>query len=195
MRIVRRDFLKLMGSGGVAATLPLDLSFAAGYPTRPITQVVSTALGGGVDTVARAVSAADENQSRRRDDQFGQQDRRHHLDRHQVRVRPAGSDGYTWLACPGFDRGLRILNLDTTVTYKDWQYFGCDTSYMSIAVLPDSPIKSLADLLEQGRKEPGKLRMATNGPGGTWYLAALLVQRASKAKYHARCPTTAASRR
>jgi len=75
------------------------------------------------------------------------------------------------------------LNLDTTVPYKDWQYFGCDTSYMSIAVLPNSPIKSLADLLEQGRKEPGKLRMATNGPGGTWYLAALLVERASKAKF------------
>ena len=46
MSVIRRDFLKLMGAAGAATTLPFDASFAASYPTRPITQVVSTALGG-----------------------------------------------------------------------------------------------------------------------------------------------------
>jgi tripartite-type tricarboxylate transporter receptor subunit TctC len=182
MSVIRRDFLKLMGAAGAATTLPFDASFAAGYPNRPITQVVSTALGGGVDTVARAVSAQmKKNLGNATINSVNKTGGTSSIATKFVFSQP--SDGYTWLACPGFDRGLRILNLDTTVPYKDWQYFGCDTSYMSLAVLPNSPIKDLADLLEQGRKKPGGLRMATNGPGGTWYLAALLVERASKASF------------
>jgi tripartite-type tricarboxylate transporter receptor subunit TctC len=181
MGIIRRDFLKLVGATGASVALPLDMSFGAGFPSKPISQIVSTTQGGGVDSVTRTL----------------QPHMQKYLGGHiNTTNKPGGtssiatkyvfsqaSDGYTWLSCPGFNRGLRILNLDTTVNYSDWQFFGCDTSYMSIAVLKDSPIKDMADLIERGRKEPGKLRMATNGPGGTWYLAALLVQRASKGKY------------
>jgi putative tricarboxylic transport membrane protein len=182
MGIIRRDFLKLMGAAGAATTLPFDASFAASLTSRPITQVVSTSLGGGVDTVARNLEPLMEhNLGGATINSINKTGGTSSIATKYVFSQP--SDGHTWLACPGFDRGLRILNLDNTVNYKDWQYYGCDTSYMSIAVLPDSPIKSLEDLLEKGRKEPGKLRMATNGPGGTWYLAALLVERASKAKY------------
>jgi tripartite-type tricarboxylate transporter receptor subunit TctC len=42
-----------MGATGAAAALPFDVSFGAGYPNRPIMQVISTSLGGGVDTVGR----------------------------------------------------------------------------------------------------------------------------------------------
>ncbi len=182
MGIIRRDFLKLMGAGGAAATLPFDLSYAAGFPNRPITQVVSTALGGGVDTVARAVSAQMKiNLGNATINSVNKTGGTSSIATKFVFSQP--SDGYTWLACPGFDRGLRILGKDTTVPYKDWQYFGCDTSYMSLAVLPNSPIKDLADLIDRAHKKPGGLRMATNGPGGTWYLAALLVERASKTKF------------
>lgn len=182
MTIIRRDFLKLMGAAGAATTLPLDLSYAAGFPDRPITQVVSTSLGGGVDTDARQLEPLMEHYlGNATINSINKTGGTSSIATKYVYSRP--SDGYTWLACPGFDRGLRTLNLDHTVPYSDWQYYGCDTSYMSIAVLPDSPIKSMDDLIEKGRKSPGEIRMAANGPGGTWYLAALLVQRASKAKF------------
>ena len=182
MSVIRRDFLKLIGAGGAAATLPFDMSLAAGFPSRPITQVVSTSLGGGVDTDARQLEPLmEKNLGGATINSINKTGGTSSIATKFVYSKPA--DGYTWLACPGFDRGLRILNLDNTVNYKDWQYYGCDTSYMSIAVLPNSPIKDMNDLLEKGRKEPGKIRMATNGPGGTWYLAALLVERAGKAKY------------
>lgn len=182
MTIIRRDFLKLMAAAGATTTLPLELAYAAGYPSRPITQVVSTSLGGGVDTVARAlVPYLEKNLGGATINTVNKTGGTSSIATKYVFNQPA--DGYTWLSCPGFDRGLRILNLDNTVPYKDWQYYGCDTSYMSLSVLPDSPIKSMADLIDKGRKEPGKIRMATNGPGGTWYLAALLVERAAKAKF------------
>jgi len=182
MSVIRRDFLKLMGATGAAAALPFDVSFGAGYPNRPITQVISTSLGGGVDTVGRRLEPLmEQNLGGATINSINKTGGTSSIATKFVFSQP--SDGYTWLACPGFDRGLRILNLDNTVNYKDWQYYGCDTSYMSLAVLPNSPIKDLADLLDKGRKNPGHIRMATNGPGGTWYLAALLVQRASKAKY------------
>ncbi len=182
MTIIRRDFLKLMSAAGAATTLPLDLSYAANFPSRPVTQVVSTSLGGGVDTVARQLEPLmEKNLGGATINSINKTGGTSSIATKYVFGQP--SDGHTWLACPGFDRGLRILNLDQTVPYKDWQYYGCDTSYMSIAVLPDSPIKTMDDLLDKGRKNPGQIRMATNGPGGTWYLAALLVERAGKAKY------------
>ena len=173
----RRDFLKGTGVLVGSAALPLE-AFAAAYPTRPITAVVATALGGGVDTVMRTLSPIFEPA----------------LNNATINVvnKPGATgsiagtyvlnqppDGYHWFCAGSFNRGLRPLGLMTAVPYKDWQYYGVDTSIASVSVLPDSPIKDMEDLIRRAKDNPGKLRMATNGLGGTWHIAGSLIMQQS----------------
>lgn len=182
MDIIRRDFLRLMGATGAAASLPLNLAFGAQYPSRPITAAVTTAQGGGVDTVMRNVEPLIERElGGATVNVINKTGGTGSIATQFIYTQP--SDGYWWLACAGFNRGLRILDLHPTVPYLDWQFFGADTSIASVGVLPDSPIKDMNDLIKRGRDEPDKLRMSTNGLGGTWHLAAVLVMRDTKAKY------------
>lgn len=173
----RRDFLKGGGLLLGSVALPSEL-FAASWPSRPITAFVATALGGGVDQVMRSLAPIIEPA----------------LDNATVNIvnktgatgSIAGSyvmnqppDGYSWFCAGSFNRGLRPMGLMNAVPYKDWQYFGVDTSIASISVLPDSPIKDMEDLIRKAKDAPGKLRLATNGLGGTWHLAATLVMQQS----------------
>lgn len=180
--IERRDFLKLIGATGVAATLPLDASFGADWPSRPITAVVSTSQGGGVDTVMRNLEPLlEERLGGATINVTNKTGGTSSIATKYVFSQP--SDGNWWLSCPGFNRGLRVLDLIDTVEYTDWQFYGCDTSIASVGVLPDSPIKDMDDLIKRGKDNPGELRMSTNGPGGTWHLAALLFMRDTGTDY------------
>jgi tripartite-type tricarboxylate transporter receptor subunit TctC len=89
------------------------------------------------------------------------------------------NDGHWWFCSGGFNRGLRALGLMDQVGWEDWQYFGADTSIMSLSVPPDSKFNSLEDVIKAAKDNPGKLRMSTNGLGGTWHLAAALMMSVS----------------
>ena len=52
-------------------------------------------------------------------------------------------DGNSWLFVGGYNRGLRAMGFSDLVPYLDWQYFGADSSLMSLSVKPDSPIKDI----------------------------------------------------
>jgi len=177
----RRDFLTGVGMTLGATALPFD-AFAAKWPTRPITLIVATKPGGGVDGVSRVVAPLLEPQ----------------LNNATINVvnktGATGSiggtfvfgkppDGHWWFASGGFNRGLRALGLMDQVGWEDWQYHGADTSIMSLSVPPDSPIKDMADLIKRAKDNPGKLRMSTNGLGGTWHLAAALFMSVSGTKF------------
>lgn len=174
----RRDFLKGVGLTVGASALPLGSAYGADWPSRPITAVVATKQGGGVDGVARSLAPLMEPR----------------LDNATINVvnktGATGSiatdfvwnkppNGYFWFLAGGFNRGLRVLGLIDTVSYLDWQFYGADTSIMSFSVPVDSDIKDMADLLKRAKDAPGKLRMSVNGPGGTWYLGATLVMQQS----------------
>lgn len=179
--IIRRDFLKLMGVTGAAATLPFDLSYGADWPSRPVTAVSSTAQGGGADTVMRTLEPLLEERLKATINVVNKTGGTSSIATKYVYSQP--SDGYTWLSCPGFNRGVRVLGLIDTKAWEVWQYYGTDTSIASIGVLPDSPIKDMEDLIKRAKEKPGELRMSTNGPGGTWHLAALLLMRATGTKF------------
>ncbi len=177
----RRDFLKGTGVLLGSAALPLEV-LAAAYPSRPITAFIATKQGGGVDGVARSLAPLMEprlnnatinviNKTGATGSIAGT---------HVLGLPP---DGYSWFCAGGFNRGLRAMGLMTAVPYETWQYYGADTSIASISVPPDSPIKDMEDLIRRAKDNPGKLRMATNGLGGTWHLAAALIMQQSGTKF------------
>ena len=92
-------------------------------------------------------------------------------------------DGHNWIFAAGYNRGLRTMGFDNTVPYLDWQYFGADSSLMSLAVHTDSPIRDIDDLLRTAHDRPRPLGISVGGYGGSWHLAVLLLMRASGTRF------------
>jgi tripartite-type tricarboxylate transporter receptor subunit TctC len=179
--IDRRHLLKLMGATSLTAAFPFQSAFAA-WPSQPITLIVATKQGGGVDSVSRALAPLlEERLGNATINIVNKTGATGSIGGLFVAGKPA--DGHWWFAAGGFSRGLRALGLWDKVGWTDWQYFGADTSIMSLSVPPDSPFNSLEDVIKHAKDNPGKLRMSTNGLGGTWHLAASLVMKVSGTKF------------
>lgn len=180
--VSRRAFF-LHSLSALGATLLLPLHCRAGnWPEKAIEIVVGRQAGGGADGTARLLAPLLE-------DRLG-------APRISVTNMPGASGavaakyvrslpphGHHWLIAGGYHQGLRAMGFDDAVPYKDWQYFGADSSIMSFAVDPDSPIRDLEDLIRRGIDQPDQMRMSVDGIGGTWHLGALLVMRTTGAKF------------
>ena len=178
----RREVLRVMGLATMASAIPLSGAFAAKWPSRPINFIVATKAGGGVDGVSRTVSPMLE---KRLGDAtinvVNKTGATGSIGGKFVYGKPA--DGHWWFASGGFSRGLRALGLWDLNGYEHWQYYGADTSIMSMSVPPDSKINSMDDLIKAAKDNPGKLRMSGNGLGGTWHLAAALFMQQTGTKF------------
>lgn len=162
----------------LAACIALAASPAAAddWPARPIEMIVPFAAGGGVDSVARAVAGS-------LSEQLGKQ---------VVVVNRVGAggtlgfgtlanaqaDGYTL----GFGPTTPIANAPYLVkgvryNVESFDYI-CQVfeNPFSIAVRPDSPFKSIGDLVAAAKRTPGKL---TYGHAGLGSIPHLSVENAS----------------
>ncbi len=155
----------------------------AQYPDKPITLIVPWAPGGSTDQTARVLAKAAEA----------------YLGQPIVVVnRPGASttigmaelakanpDGYTigTLSSTGYLVSLqgRQLSFDPIHDFSYISYYG--DNLIGIAVLQDSPHKTLADLLAFGKANPGKLKYGTAGVGTTQHLTIEALQRSSAAKF------------
>jgi tripartite-type tricarboxylate transporter receptor subunit TctC len=170
----RRQFVLGGGAALGATALPFSEAQSASYPTRPITLVVATKQGGGVDGVSRTVAPMMEKTlGGATINVVNKTGATGSIGGTFVYNKP--NDGHWWFASGGFNRGLRALGLMDHTAWEHWQYFGADTSIMSLSVPPNSPYNSVGDLIKAAKKNPGKLRMSGNGLGGTWHLAASLL--------------------
>ncbi len=152
----------------LAAALPLGAS-AQNYPTRPITFVVPWGAGGGTDTTARYFAAQLEKE-------LGQ----------PVNVvnRTGGSGvvGHSAIASAQPD-GYTIGMITVEITMMHWQGLTdlAPASYTPLALVnadpagftvkADSPYKSVKEVLDFARANPGKLKASGTGQGGIWHLA------------------------
>ncbi|GIK87834.1 MAG: hypothetical protein BroJett026_33150 [Betaproteobacteria bacterium] len=152
----------------LAAALPLGAS-AQNYPTRPITFVVPWGAGGGTDTTARYFAAQLEKE-------LGQ----------PVNVvnRTGGSGvvGHSAIASAQPD-GYTIGMITVEITMMHWQGLTdlAPASYTPLALVnadpagftvkADSPFKSVKEVLDFARANPGKLKASGTGQGGIWHLA------------------------
>jgi tripartite-type tricarboxylate transporter receptor subunit TctC len=152
----------------LAAALPLA-AHAQNYPNRPITFIVPWGAGGGTDTTARYFASQLEKE-------LGQ----------PVNVvnRTGGSGvvGHSAIATAAPD-GYTIGMITVEISMMHWQGLTdlVPASYTPLALVnadpagftvkADSPFKSVKEVLDFARANPGKLKASGTGQGGIWHLA------------------------
>jgi len=156
----------------VAATalaVAANAVLAADYPSRPVTLIVPWGAGGGTDAVARMLASLLEKD-------FGKpvnvvnRTGGSGVVGHQA-IATAAPDGYTF-GLITFEitqmhhQGLTQLN---GASFTPIGLINVDPA--AIQVNADSPYKTLPDLLEAIRKNPGKLKASGTARGGSWQLS------------------------
>jgi tripartite-type tricarboxylate transporter receptor subunit TctC len=164
----RRDVLQASLAGAVSIAMPAMAQ--SNFPTRPIKLICPWPAGGSTDAVMRAIA---ESASR--------------ILNNPVIIENKGGaggmlgpnelvsakpDGYTLSQLPmGI---LRIPHMQKTLfdPLADFTYVACLTGYtFGIVVRSDSPIKSIKDLVDYAKANPGKFTYGSTGNGTTPHLA------------------------
>jgi tripartite-type tricarboxylate transporter receptor subunit TctC len=160
-----------------AAVLASASAHAQDYPTRPITLVVPYAAGGGNDVMARIVA---DKMSRTLGQQIVVENRAGAGGTIATRqVAKAAPDGYT-LVIGG--TGTLAVNptLYANVGYdprKDFSPVGLiGTSALIVLVHPAVAAKSIRELIDLAKKDPGKLNYASAGVGSGIHLGTVLFE-------------------
>ncbi|MFL6806453.1 MAG: Bug family tripartite tricarboxylate transporter substrate binding protein [Xanthobacteraceae bacterium] len=166
----------------VSATLA-GPAVAQDYPTRPITLVVPYAAGGGNDVMARTVA---DTMSRVLGQQIVVENRAGAGGTIATRqVAKSAPDGYT-LVIGG--TGTLAVNptLYGNVGYdprKDFAPVGLiGTSALIILVHPSIPARSIRELIDLAKQEPGKLNYASAGVGSGIHLGTALFEHMADVK-------------
>ena len=156
----------LLGMLGVLSALP---SAAQNYPVRPITLIVPWGAGGGTDATARIIGSLLEKD-------LGQ----------PVNVvnRTGGSGvvGHSAIAtapADGYTIGMITVEITmmhwaglTELNYKDYTPLSLmNIDPAAVTVRADSPYKTVNDLLNAAKANPGKFKASGTGQGGIWHLA------------------------
>jgi len=152
----------------ICANLPLQ---AQDYPNRPIMLVVPYAAGGGNDVMARIVA---EKMSKTLGQQIVIENRGGAGGTIATRaVAKSAPDGYTLVI-----GGTGTLAINPTLypnagydPRKDFAPIGLiATGALVVLVHPSVPVRSIEELIDRARKEPGKLNYASAGPGSGIHL-------------------------
>ncbi len=170
MTISRRQFV---AGASLAAALPTSYQSAlaqAGYPNKPIRLLVGFAPGGSTDTVGRLIGQA-------LGERIGQN--------LVIENRPgAGTNIATEAAIRSAPDGYTLLMVGPSVTinatlYKELNFnFIRDAEPVSAVASqaqvmlanPKLPVQSVAELIDYGKKNPGKLTVASAGIGSIGHL-------------------------
>src|SRR6516164_9383206 len=166
----RRTFLHL-AAGAVGLPVVPRIAFAQAYPTRPVRAVVAFAPGGTTDTFARVMA-------QKLTDQFGKQFYVENIagatgNIGTAQVAKAPPDGYTIL----FAFSSHVVNptLFARVPYDPIKDFEPVTlavaSTTVLTVNPSVPAKTVKELVELIKTNPGKYSFGSAGAGTQAHLA------------------------
>ncbi len=149
---------------------PLGVAAGAGYPEKEINLMVPYAPGGATDLMFRGVGAVLEKELKVPivyDNREG----------------GGGAVGWAWLARQkpdGYITGAFSISLILQqytgvagISTDQFTYFG-HVGFVdgALAVKADSPYKTLRDLIEYARKNPGAVTVGNSGTGSLWHLCA-----------------------
>lgn len=161
-------------TSGLVLGLPLTAQ-AQDYPSRPIRWVVPYLAGTAPDNTVRIVAEAMSNLLKQPvvvDNKGGVAG---NLGAQLVARAPA--DGYTWVySATPMAANMRMYKKPGFDVMKDFTHVGrIAISDLTVFVHPDSGIKTIKDLMELARKEPGKLSYASGGIGSPAHMGAELM--------------------
>ena len=175
----KRDFLKRLAAGTLAAGVPL--AGAQAWPTRPLRLLESNAAGSATDLIVRSLGPSMQAA-------LGQA--------LVVDTRPGASGNIAAQACIGSAADghtlLHATNNMLTVNphlfpgsridpFKDLE-FVCPLFYvgMAIVVRGDSPWKTLPELIDDARRKPGMISYGTPGVGTPMHLVVEQIKQSAK---------------
>lgn len=156
------------------AAICSGMALAQNYPVKPVRVIDGYPPGGGTDIVARTIAPKfleSQGQTWIIDSRAGAQG----IIGTELASK-APPDGYTLLiASPSSISVNPALNPKLGYTPKDLMAVTkMTTSPLVLAVNPATGIKSVAELIALGKKDPGKLNYATSGNGSAPHLGAAL---------------------
>jgi tripartite-type tricarboxylate transporter receptor subunit TctC len=162
----------------LAAALPLT-TCAADYPVKPLRLIVPFAPGGGNDLLARLIStqlASGLGQQVVVDNRAGAGG----ITATDI-VAKSAPDGYTILL--GFVGPLALSPAMASVPYDPVADFAAldflAKSYHILIVNPSLPVRSVQELIDLARRQPGKLNYASSGQGANLHLMTELFKNAT----------------
>lgn len=171
MRITRRQFSASVAAASVAASA--GGARAAGFPERDITLVVPWAAGGGTDALGRTLA----------------KNAKQYIGANVAVVnRPGGTgvqgmqsvaqakpDGYTVGLVTFHLSSYRLTGL-SQLSYREFEpIMLLNRSPTGFLVRADSPYKSMKDLVDYAKANPGVVTIATSGAGAVPHLSAALL--------------------
>jgi tripartite-type tricarboxylate transporter receptor subunit TctC len=164
MRLARRLFTPIAGLVAVVATVASNAS-AFDYPSRPVQLIVGYAAGGPLDTGARLIA---QELSKRLGQSFIVANHAGAsgiiATEEVVRARP---DGYTLLACSSSNAWNASLYDHLSFDFiRDLAPVA--SYYMGGAVMEVTtsfPVKSVPEFITYAKANPGKINLASGGPG------------------------------
>jgi tripartite-type tricarboxylate transporter receptor subunit TctC len=166
--MLRRGFLKTLAVAAVSLVSAAGYAWAA-YPERPITIIVPWAAGGGTDATARIIGSLLEKE-------LGQpvnvvnRTGGSGVVGHEA-IAAAAPDGYT-LGLATVEIGMLHWQGLTQRDYKDYTPIALmNLDPAGVQVRADAPYKTVNDLLDDIKKNPGKFKASGTGQGGIWHLA------------------------
>ena len=154
----------------LAAMLTLAATFAhAQYPQRPIQLIVPWGAGGGTDATARIIASLLEKELRQPVNVVN-------------RIGGSGVVGHQAIASAtpdGYTLGMITVEITmmhhvglTPLKHTDYTPIGLvNADPAGINVRADAPYKSVKDLLNAIKANPGKMKASGTGQGGIWHLA------------------------
>lgn len=165
----------------ILSTLTLVLSCCAfsaqaqDYPTRAIRWVVPYLAGTAPDNTVRVVADAMSGILKQPVIVDNKPGAAGNLGAQLVARAPA--DGYTWIySATPMAANMRMYKKPGFDVMKDFTHVGrIAISDLTVVVSPDSGFKSVKDLVERARKEPGKLSYASGGVGSPAHMGAELM--------------------
>jgi len=157
---------------------------AAEWPARPVTLVVPSSPGGGTDVYGRILAQALTEalkQSFVVDNKPGASGAIG-----ATAVAKADGDGYTLLVASNSSLGINPVLLKN-LGYDVQRDFAPVTrgviAPMVVAAHPDAKVKTLGELLERGRREPGQLFYGSAGVGSPLYIGMRMIEVAAGATF------------
>ena len=160
----------LVGAAAFSASAP-----AQDFPNRPIRWIVPYLAGTAPDNTVRIVAEAMGQALKQPVVVDNKPGAAGNLGAQLAARAPA--DGYTWVySASPMASSMRMYKKPGFDVMKDFTHVGrIAISDLTVVTHPDSGMKSIKDLMERARKEPGKFSYASGGVGSPAHMGAELI--------------------